>query len=371
MDSKIFRVTATSGLNLRSQPNTDAGTDVLVKLETGQAVARLNDVDYDGWYYVFADTPGIGLYTGYVYAQYLEVISRFAPSNPAEPAPIVDDDPDDPPRDLDETSSSGPPVVAPPTKIKLVDGWDPRIPDERRHVTKKRSNRRGPSVEHVVLHITGNADFNAVRNTFMSQPASAHYLVTTAGEIHQFVPETHAAWHSGIQPHIKKLYNSGDWRKYKRYFGWAGHHYDDDGPVVYVDRDFRDLPSKNGAALVRQADGSDWSAYDYFDRKWGRGPLIYPVGYHPTDRVGINHKSIGIEILSIGSPNPGPPHYTDAMYAALTPLVDEICARHGLTKNKRTVCGHEDVNPVERWGWDPGQGFDWDRVIGSSPPAIG
>ena len=30
---------------------------------------------------------------------------------------------------------------------------------------------------------------------------------------------------------------------------------------------------------------------------------------------------------------------------------------------REAVCGHEDVNPIERWGWDPNQGFDWERLF--------
>lgn len=32
-------------------------------------------------------------------------------------------------------------------------------------------------------------------------------------------------------------------------------------------------------------------------------------------------------------------------------------------RDRRYILGHEDVHPLARWGWDPGAGFDWGRVM--------
>jgi N-acetyl-anhydromuramyl-L-alanine amidase AmpD len=82
-----------------------------------------------------------------------------------------------------------------------------------------------------------------------------------------------------------------------------------------------------------------------------------PTGHDP------NNNSIGIKILSIGARTPRPDKYSGEMYTALGALIGGICRRHQLPLQRKTVCGHEDVNPFERWGWDPHQGFDWDRVL--------
>lgn len=52
------------------------------------------------------------------------------------------------------------------------------------------------------------------------------------------------------------------------------------------------------------------------------------------------------------------------MYASLEALVTDICARHGIPQRKGFVVGHGDVNPVQRYGWNPGQGLAWSRVVG-------
>jgi N-acetyl-anhydromuramyl-L-alanine amidase AmpD len=106
-------------------------------------------------------------------------------------------------------------------------------------------------------------------------------------------------------------------------------------------------------------DRSEWRDYRHFDARWGREQRV-PIGY--ADERNPNAKSIGIEILSVGFDRPSAEHYTEAMYVSLARLVTDICERYGLPRIKGVVVGHEDVNPIARWMWDPNQGFDWSRV---------
>ena len=84
MTDRVFSVRA-SALNLRAGPST-AATRVAL-LQRGQLVARLDLVDRDGWWRVFADTPGEGAYMGYVAARWLAPWRHVASQAQAAPSP--------------------------------------------------------------------------------------------------------------------------------------------------------------------------------------------------------------------------------------------------------------------------------------------
>jgi hypothetical protein len=86
MGTRSYRVTA-SALNLRAQPTTRALA--LALLPHGQAVARLDEQDWNGWWWVFADVPGVGVYEGYVFAEHLADLTALA-APPGEDAPEGD-----------------------------------------------------------------------------------------------------------------------------------------------------------------------------------------------------------------------------------------------------------------------------------------
>lgn len=343
--NQVFRVTA-SRLNLRIQP--DSGSQSLVKLPHGQAVARLDNNEWGSWWYVFADTPGAGVFVGYVHSGYLErwddADSSFI-AQPFNPSPTP-------------APSPAPSPSPAPTGGEWTDGWNPAVPAAQRVDTRIFSDRpSGTSIQRVVMHVTGTTDFDTVKSRFKSA-ASAHYVIDMEGKLFQFVSEDKKAWHAGIQKEIINLYKKDDrtWRKYMRYFSWYRGYPSD---AVYVDSGLNPVADKSSAKLVMRADGSEWPEYAYFDARWpGRNQ---PIGFEQTTNP--NNNSIGIEILSIGHKNQDPNHYTDAMYATTANLVDDICRRHGLSKEMGVVCGHEDVNPVERWGWDPNSGFEWAKIL--------
>lgn len=381
---KIHRV-AVERLNLRAQPGTRS--NVLVVLERGQAVVRLDETDRDGWWFVFADAPGQGVYAGHVWARFLQpffAVQESGAGGVTAGATLVmmDDLPEPetaPPREtaglLPPPEDSGEDTPAAPVSnaVAWADGWHPEVPDGRRHSTDHQSARpMGQRVKRLVIHITGDPVLDNVIKSFRqgASKASAHYLIAPNGDLHQFVPEHMQSHHAGIKAFVGRLYVRGDgsWRKYKRFFAWAEAQnaeqkfkwYGRD--AVYLGTDGLSLPlSQRGSAiLVQQADGSDWPDYAYFDEKWGRRDM--PIGFSGQGH-NPNSDSIGIEILSWGGVRRNPDRYSPDMYRTLGNLARSLCERHGLPVSPETVCGHEDVNPVERWGWDPNRGFEWDRLF--------
>lgn len=231
--------------------------------------------------------------------------------------------------------------------------WNSNVPASRRYAGVKTVGRAGP-VTHVVCHITGTNKFDSVKAEFLSS-VSAHYVVDKEGLVHQFVEEENQAWHAGIKAPVMALYDRPG-------TGWRKVRYNIDGlafppDTVWLDDKLQPVQGRREAAFGARPDGSDWD-YGYFDTRWGAasGPVNYLTSKKP------NAYSVGIEILSVGAASAKKTVYTDAMYAALTPLVTDICTRHGIPQTKGRVVGHEDVNPVQRWGWDPNQGFDWSKV---------
>ena len=118
MLDRIFRVKV-GGAALKPQPG--QGCSDLVMLPEGQAVARLDYTLYDGWYLVFVDTPGEGLYLGYIHegsVQPIEALSltgaTAGPEAPAQPTP--------PPATPPPTPPSDGPAERPPTLSETVDG---------------------------------------------------------------------------------------------------------------------------------------------------------------------------------------------------------------------------------------------------------
>ncbi len=352
MSNRVFRILPASGLNLRAKPSLNAMT--LVTLKRGQAIARLDETVYNSsWWYVFADTPGAGVFVGFVHKDYVERWDEDA---------LTDSSDDDQTFGLDINTPREPSLPSPvlPDAPDWVDGWNPAIPSARRYQGRCGDRPAGAKVSRVIVHITGNRDLAQVVNSFTTRPASAHYLVDQKGKIHQFVSEDKAAWHSGIVSYVRSLYKRSDinWREYKRYFSW---HKGYGADAVYLDATLRQVDKDSGQALlVRRRGGGEWPDYAYFDKRWGRG--AGPVGFAET--VNPNHNSIGIEILGLGSKYPSDTEYSDAMYEALSPLIADICERYNIERSLGNVCGHEDVNPVERWGWDPNSGFDWSRALG-------
>lgn len=236
--------------------------------------------------------------------------------------------------------------------------WNPLVPDTNR-IDSPNANSRGSAViTHIVIHVTGTNDFNSVRNTFTAKNStSAHYLVHKDGQLFQFIPDAGRAYHAGIDTVTRALYRKGreTWQRCLKYFDWYKGYPAD---AVYVDVDLKPVRSKSEAIFVMRADGKSWPEYDYFNARWSgaNAPVNFEVDADP------NRYSIGIELLGVGAKTADPKAYTSEMYGTLDTLLADLSLRYHVPRVKGRVVGHEDVNPVTRFGWDPSAGFDWSRV---------
>lgn len=239
--------------------------------------------------------------------------------------------------------------------------WNPLVPQANRLDSPNRNSRKPASLlpTHVVIHVTGTDSLDDVRRTFLARNSvSAHYLVGKDGSLYQFVPDAHRAWHAGIDSNTRRIYRRGaaQWTRYLKYFNWYGNYPTDSG---YVDGDLRPVWDQTEAAFVTRAGGGRWAEYDYFfTRCPGRdAPVNFEVDPDP------NNYSIGIETLGFGAKAPDPQVYPDAMYETLRKLLADLAARYSIPLTRDRVVGHEDVNPIARFGWDPNAGFEWSRIL--------
>ncbi|MNK82063.1 N-acetyl-anhydromuranmyl-L-alanine amidase [compost metagenome] len=248
--------------------------------------------------------------------------------------------------------------------MKANEEWNPLVPTGNRikstNFNQRKPASRNPS--HIVIHVTGTKNLASVKNTFTVQNSvSAHYLVDDAGHLFQFVPDAARAFHSGIDRSTASLYRKPqkEWQKYLKYFSWYKRYPQNS---IYLDGDLNPVWDKTEAAFVALPDGKPWDHFQYFNDRWSsEKPINFDVDPDP------NNYSIGIETLGIGSSTPDPTIYSDAMYIALRKLVSSLCEKYKIPNKKGIVVGHEDVNPIGRFGWDPARGFEWDRVHDASP----
>ena len=161
--------------------------------------------------------------------------------------------------------------------------------------------------EYVVIHFTSAVvnhrddpyNMDHIRGTFVDYGVSINYIIDRGGTVYCYIPEERAAWHAG-----KGSLSAGD--KYTN----ALNKY------------------SIGIELVGIGSESDMAQY------------LTGAEYAALDRSHIG--------------------FTDAQYASISLLVDDICARHGIEKDRDHIIGHEDYSPAKT---DPGELFDWERII--------
>lgn len=238
--------------------------------------------------------------------------------------------------------------------------WNSLIPLANRLQSPNRNGRKPANrvPTHIVVHVTGTDSLTSVKNTFMAaNSVSAHYLVTKNGQMLQFVPDTYRAWHAGIETTARNLYRKGaaHWTRYLKYFSWYKGY-----PTgsIYVNGDLQPVWDKTEAVFVARADGQPWPEYNYFLSRWEHRDL--PINFESDSDP--NNYSIGIETLGFGAKTPDKDVYTAEMYASLRALVSDLSVKYGIPMEKGRIVGHEDVNPLARFGWDPSSGFDWQRI---------
>jgi len=214
---------------------------------------------------------------------------------------------------------------------------------------------------HIVIHVTGTNDLDSVKKTFLTpNSVSAHYLVTPLGELFQFVKDGGRAYHAGIDTNTRKLYRKGyeKWFGYLKYFNWYKNYPND---AVYLDGDAKPVWDKDEAVFVARIDGTSWPDFTYFRERWPGVDIPVNFDVEPDP----NNYSIGIECLSIGAKTKDQTAYSDEMYEALGSLTKNLSVKYGIPRTKGRIVGHEDVNPIGRFGWDPNAGFDWTMIYDS------
>jgi N-acetyl-anhydromuramyl-L-alanine amidase AmpD len=243
--------------------------------------------------------------------------------------------------------------------MPVAAGWNSLVDPANRFTSPNLNARKGAGKPtHIVIHVTGSNDLASVKKTFAKpQSVSSHYLVTKDGTLIQFVPDAMRAYHAGIETSVRKLYQAGlpVWTKYLRYFDWYKGYPKD---AVYLDGDLHPVWSRTESVFVIRRDGQPWQEYQYFISRWPGRDL--PVNFDVDPDA--NNYTIGIETLGHGAKTSDPAVYTSAMYSALKRLVIDLSAKHAIPMTKGRVVGHEDVNPIARFGWDPAAGFDWSQV---------
>jgi hypothetical protein len=238
--------------------------------------------------------------------------------------------------------------------------WNELVPQGNRFESPNKNARRPASLTptHIVIHITGTNNLDEVKKTFLApNSVSAHYLVAQTGELFQFVKDAGRAYHAGIDSNTRKLYQKGyaRWSKYLKYFDWYKNYPAD---AVYLDGDGNPVWDKSEVVFVATSDGTAWPDFAYFRERWAA--LDTPVNFDiDTDP---NNYSIGIECLSMGAKTNEKTAYSDEMYEALCSLLKNLSGKYGIPRTKGRIVGHEDVNPIGRFGWDPNAGFDWTVV---------
>lgn len=154
------------------------------------------------------------------------------------------------------------------------------------------------------------------------------YVAGWDGKIIQVVDEMTVAWHVGLTTQQRDLLESGKWRE-----------------VV--------------------------PAHDLWDREWRSDVVKNPLDI--CNKVSPNFAYIGIELPPLKDATSDGLYFTEEQHNAVANLATDIFARHAIVPTRRRICGHEDLNPLDRWdahgGWDPGARrerprFNWERVLG-------
>lgn len=189
----------------------------------------------------------------------------------------------------------------------------PTLQVEDRLLTASSSSERNPNsvIDTVMLHFVSDVSENPenphnvdrIIEIFETYKVGAHYLIDREGKVMRLVPEERAAHHAGL------------------------------GML-------------------------DWQ---------------------PDRKNKLNHFSIGIEIMAMGSEKDMKPYltseeyqamrakhpewfgFTDAQYAALKVLIDDIRSRHSAIKfDRHHIVGHEEYARTRRT--DPGELFDYTKI---------
>jgi N-acetyl-anhydromuramyl-L-alanine amidase AmpD len=194
----------------------------------------------------------------------------------------------------------------------------------------------------IMLHTTGDgipakahqAPLEPLQTAFAVYGAMREgpgYVIAPSGAVARLRPDDQVAWHCGVSPVERRDFLSGHWE-----------------------------------ALAKPGVAGWWKA------RWPG--VLTPSHLYPS--TSPNHDYIGVELIPCGTfvkgnsgswkPVFGEPiggergRFTGAQYTAAALLCLTLCRAHSIPMHSPgRVLGHEDVNPLTRPGWDPGdlQGF--------------
>jgi hypothetical protein len=207
---------------------------------------------------------------------------------------------------------------------------------------------RTQPVQAIIVHTTGSgATWEQILKFYTAEDGyQPHYAIQLDGTIHRIADEKLIAWHCAIEPPEHSLYRQGyaTWSR----FSWSH---------------TTNAPLDNGA---------EFSGYRVWRDRWREiqvdSPLDLPTGGSP------NFVSVGIELEEPPDGQRTADIFTDAQYASLISLVGDVVQRHSVPVDRQHLLGHSDCSPMRRstahGGWDPGDAFNWTRLLeGVSPPA--
>ena len=151
----------------------------------------------------------------------------------------------------------------------------------------------------VVNHRNDPYNIKHLRKIYVDYDVSVHYVIERDGTVHCYIPEERVAWHAG-----------------RGSFG---------GDAKYTNK--MNLYAI-GIELLAMGTEDEMSAY------------LTSKEYHALDKSLIG--------------------FTDAQYASLKALVEDICSRQNIPLDRQHVIGHEDYSPDMN---DPGDLFDWSKIL--------
>ena len=147
-----------------------------------------------------------------------------------------------------------------------------------------------------------------------------------------------------------------------------------DIPVIYayslISKPRTDL-SKVDTIVLHHTGGSTFQ--DAYDTLVARGLSVHYIVdrdgkiYYLVDEkrlayhaLGINDRSIGIEIVNTGNKNMA---YTDAQYTSINMIINSIINRWpNIKKDNQHIIGHYETLAGIARKWDPSPNFDWARI---------
>ncbi|MBQ7779667.1 MAG: N-acetylmuramoyl-L-alanine amidase [Clostridia bacterium] len=173
--------------------------------------------------------------------------------------------------------------------------------------TEEYSSVRECPVEYVMVHFCSevvndkNDPFNAenIKKTFEKNSVSINYIILRDGTIRCWIPEQRVAWHAG-----KGVWNG--------------------------DEKYTDKMNKYSIGIELTAIGSKSDMKQYVSSSY--------------------YNSIPKSFIG----------FTDEQYESLVALLGDICQRWSIPLDRDHIIGHSEYSSLKT---DPGELFDWERVI--------